>query len=127
MAGTGFYTLKPCRLIDTRGATGPLGGPSIAGMSVRLFAVGGTCGIPTNARSIAANVTVVNPAVPGDLRIYRGDIGAPLASSINFIQSRSRANNLLVALSLDGRATLAIQNDASGPVNVVLDISGYFR
>jgi hypothetical protein len=69
----------------------------------------------------------VKPPKPGDLRIYKGDIGAPLASSIDFSKNHTRANNLLAALSSDGKATIAIQNDASGPVNVVLDVNGYFR
>jgi hypothetical protein len=48
-------------------------------------------------------------------------------SSINFRQKGTRANNLLVALSSDGKAMIAIQNDASSSVNVVLDVNGFLR
>ncbi len=37
--GLGFFPVAPCRVVDTRGAAGPLGGPSVgAGIaSVRSF------------------------------------------------------------------------------------------
>jgi hypothetical protein len=31
------------------------------------------------------------------------------------------------AVSSDGQATIAIQNDSSGPVDVALDMNGYLR
>ncbi len=94
---------------------------------VRLFTVGGSCGIPVTAKSVSGNVTVVNPSQPGDLQIYPGDISAPVTSSINFRRNRTRANNVVFGLSSDGRSTAAIKNDAAGPVDVVLDVNGYFR
>jgi hypothetical protein len=124
---TSFYTLQPCRLIDTRGPTGSRGGPALAGISVRLFKVTRVCGIPRSAKAISANVTVASPTAPGDLRIYPGDIGAPLATNINFGTNQTRGNNLVVHLSYDGTGEIAIQNDASGPVDVILDVNGYFR
>jgi hypothetical protein len=113
--------------VDTRQSIGSLGGPALAGTSVRLFAVAGSCGIPTNAKSISANVTIINPDLPGDLRIYPGDISPPVASSINFSSHRTRANNLIVTLSSDGLSRMAVMNDSSGTVDILLDVNGYFR
>jgi hypothetical protein len=78
-------------------------------------------------KSISANVTVVNPDLPGNLRIYPGDVSPPLASSINFQSRRTRANNLMIGLSSDGAGTLAVMNDSAGAVDVILDVNGFFR
>jgi hypothetical protein len=36
-----FFTLEPCRLIDTRNPAGPLGGPALQPGAARLFVVTG--------------------------------------------------------------------------------------
>ena len=47
-----FYTVTPCRLIDTRNAAGPYSGPSLATGGTRSFVLAGPgspCGIPAGA------------------------------------------------------------------------------
>ena len=34
-----FYTVTPCRIADTRNATGPFGGPSLIGNGTRTFPI----------------------------------------------------------------------------------------
>ncbi|MGH9367048.1 MAG: S8 family peptidase, partial [Thermoanaerobaculia bacterium] len=41
-----FYTVTPCRAVDTRNASGPLGGPALSAGGTRTFALAGQCGIP---------------------------------------------------------------------------------
>jgi len=41
--GASFYTLTPCRVIDTRNPNGPLAGPSLLAGTDRLFLLGGAC------------------------------------------------------------------------------------
>jgi uncharacterized repeat protein (TIGR03803 family) len=48
-----FYSLTPCRVIDTRGANGPLGGPPLAAQAQRNFPVRESNCIPSSV-SIAA-------------------------------------------------------------------------
>src|SRR3982751_4513255 len=56
----GFVPVTPCRLVDTRGAPGPFGGPALAGGSIRNFTPsGGGCGVPRSAMAYSLNVTVV--------------------------------------------------------------------
>ena len=104
-----------------------MGRPSLAAGSVRLFYVAGVCGIPPTARSISANVTVVQPRVDGYLSIFPGDVSPPATSTINFKNGKTRANNLVVALSSDGRSSLAILDGSFRDVDVILDVSGYFK
>jgi hypothetical protein len=124
-----FYTLAPCRLLDTRDAAGPLGGPSLApaGSPDRSFAVTGVCGIPSDARALSVNVTVTNPAAPGTILLYRGDGSPPLSSTVNFGPGQTRANNAHVQLALDGSGTFKVQNASAGTLDLIVDVDGCYR
>ena len=127
LAPSVFYTLAPCRLIDTRGTSGPLGGPALSANTTRTFAVAGQCGIPSSARSLSLNVTVTQPTAAGDLRLFPGGSGSlPLVSTINYGSGQTRANNAVTTM---GAATdLSVRCDqASGTVDLIIDVNGYFR
>ena len=49
----------PCRVVDTRGPDGNLGGPYLQGHHERDFPVlEGSCGLPSNAAAYSMNFTV---------------------------------------------------------------------
>jgi hypothetical protein len=123
-----LYTLTPCRVLDTRNATGPLGGPALSGGGAqRSFTVTGTCGIPSSAKSISVNLTVTQAAAAGSLTAYAGN-GAPNGtSSISFAAGATRANNAIVRLSTDGTGSIGVENDAAGAAHFILDVNGYFQ
>ncbi|HXK11047.1 MAG TPA: SBBP repeat-containing protein [Vicinamibacteria bacterium] len=121
-----FYTLTPCRVIDTRGPAGPRGGPALVASSVRVFGATGVCGIPSSATALSVNLTVVQPQTMGYLTLFPGDVAtAPLASSINFVAGVTRANNAILPVARDG--TLKVKNGSAGSVDLVLDVSGFFQ
>jgi PKD repeat protein len=124
---TRFYTLTACRAIDTRNPNGAAGGPALVANGARVFPVAGACGIPSDAKTVSVNVTVVGPSAQGLLRIYPGNIAPPLTSAISFRAGRTRANNGMVVLATDGSGTIGVKNDAAGTVHFVLDVNGYFR
>jgi PKD repeat protein len=126
-APTRFYTLSPCRVIDTRNPNGPAGGPALAANGARIFPVTGACGIPSNATTVSVNIAVVGPLAPGQLRIYPGNSGIPPTSVVNFRAGQTRANNAMVVLATDGAGTIGVKNDAAGTVHFVLDVNGYFE
>jgi len=122
-----FFTLAPCRAVDTRGASGPFGGPALAGNGAkRRFALAGQCGIPADALAIAANVTVIGPGAPGDLRLGPSGFAAP-TSTINFVLGQTRGNNTVLSLTGDPLGSIAVQADLAGTVNMALDVVGYFK
>ncbi|MDQ5873214.1 MAG: hypothetical protein M3547_13525, partial [Acidobacteriota bacterium] len=49
----GFYTLPPCRVVDTRDPAGPWGGPALSANTSRSFTMIGRCGIPTTADAVS--------------------------------------------------------------------------
>jgi hypothetical protein len=124
---TDFHTLVPCRLIDTRLAAGPHGGPALPPGADRVVVAAGRCGIPSSAGALSLNVTAVTPATVGNLRLFPGDGVAPEASSLNFTPGQTRANNAVVMLASSGSGTLAIRNSSAADVHVVIDVSGYFE
>jgi len=120
-----FYTLTPCRVIDTRGATGPFGGPALAAGAERVFTLAGRCGIPSSARAVTVNVTVTGPTAAGFLTLHPGGTALPLASTINFRPGQTRANNAVVLLGIVGDARVLC--GATGTTHFVLDVTGYFQ
>src|ERR1051326_7007862 len=55
-----FYPMAPCRLVDTRLATGPLGGPSLNASQTRTFPLlSSSCNIPATARAYSLNYTEI--------------------------------------------------------------------
>lgn len=121
-----FYPLVPCRILDTRNPAGPLGGPALAAGATRNFLLMGTCGVPLTARTVSTNVTVV-PSATGQLRLYGSNLSAPTASTISFQAGRTRANNAQITLATDGTGTISIVDNAPGPVDVILDVNGYYE
>jgi hypothetical protein len=121
--GAGFYTLAPCRVVDTRSADGP----ALAAGSIRTFAVTGPlCGVPATARSVAVNVAVTNETQRGNLSLYPAGGAAPLSSTINFTPLLTRANNAVIGLGTDGRISVKCSMPA-GSTQFVLDVTGYFE
>ncbi len=125
--GQQFYTVTPCRVLDTREINGPYGGPALSSTDgPRTFVLADTCTLPADARAVSINVTVTGASEAGDLRLYPGATVAPLASAINYASGQTRASNTVVALGVGG--TLTIQCDQpSGSVHAIVDINGYFR
>jgi hypothetical protein len=122
--GADFQTLTPCRLVDTRGPNGPLGGPALAGGSDRTFFLAGACGIPATAKAVALNVAVTQPSGVGHLTMYSPLTPLPLASTLNYSTGQTRANNAIVAFGPSGDITVRC---ASGTAHVVIDVNGYFQ
>jgi hypothetical protein len=124
-----FYTLSPCRLLDTRNAAGPYGGPAIPPSGERIFKATGQCGIPDTAKALSINAAVVLAPGPGNLTFYPGDLSAPAASNINFTAGQTRANNVVVKLAGSGSGTFAIHQFTlpAGSTHVIVDVNGYFQ
>jgi hypothetical protein len=127
--GLPFYIVKPCRVLDTRNAAGPLGGPSLQPSAIRTFNIASSaCGIPAAAVATSVNITVTNPAASGHLTLDRGDAASlPQVGTIYFSAHQTRANNALVSLAEDGSGTIKVLDASSGTVDLIVDVNGYFR
>jgi virginiamycin B lyase len=123
--GARFFALPPCRLIDTRGADGALGGPALAADTDRLFRLVG-CGIPSTAVAVAANITVTQGTASGSLTVYPAGSDPPNTSSINYGAGQTRANNEVLAPGVNSFVFVRCAQP-SGTVHFILDVTGYFQ
>jgi hypothetical protein len=126
VVATRLYPLTPCRVLDTRVGSGPLGGPALLPNVARNFGVAGVCGIPAGAVAISANLTVTNSSSQGDLVLYPSDVTRPNTSALSFRAFRTRANNALVYLSA-ANTTFSVFNSSASSLDFVLDVNGYFQ
>lgn len=118
-AASKLYLVTPCRVFDSRSST-----PAYPA-STRLVQITGACGIPSTARAIVMNITVVSPSASGFMTVYPGTGSAPPATTtISYRTARTRANNAVMRLSSQGR--LGVYN--GGPaVHFLIDVTGYFQ
>jgi hypothetical protein len=121
-----FYTVTPCRVVDTRNPTGAFGGPALSSGSSRVFTLAGHCGIPAGAVAVAMNVTAVNAGGGGYVTLFPGDQAVPGTSSINFIAGQNRANNAVIKLSNSGTLGVWSVVGGTGQVDFIIDVVGYF-
>ena len=131
--GASFTGLNPSRLLDTR-----VGSPTIDSKfsgngvltegSTLNVVVGGRGGVPLlGAGSVAVNVTVTNPTIPGFLTISPQGSLRPTASNLNFAARRTVANMVLVPLGGGGTGGGQISIFLSGgTADVVVDVLGWF-
>src|SRR6185436_4846735 len=111
-----YHTLSPCRIVDTRLASGLQGGPALAANATRTFQAAGLCGVTTTASAVQLNVTVVSPSTAGFLRIDPGDGAASVTSAINFTAGQLRSNNGVALLGTAGDLAVTL---SSGTAHVV--------
>lgn len=120
-----FYTVTPCRVVDTRGPVGEVGGPALSAGAERTFPIAGRCGVPQGAQAVSLNVTVTQPTASGDFRLFPLGSVRPLASILNYRAGQTRANNVIGSL---GNGGVVIRCDQfEGSAHVVIDVNGFFQ
>ena len=120
-----FVPVAPCRVVDTRGPDGPLGGQYLLGATSRSFPVQQSpCSVPNSALAYSLNVTVVpHTRNLGYLTIWPTGEAQPVVSTLNSPDGRVKANAAIV-LAGEGGALSVYASDAT---DVILDIDGYFQ
>jgi hypothetical protein len=117
-----FVPVTPCRVADTRNASGPFGGPELAGGTTRAFDIPqSACNIPSSAVAYSLNVTVAPSGPLGYLSIWPTGQLQPLVSTLNS-DGQVKANAALVPAGTNGGVSLFVTNST----HVILDIDGYF-
>ena len=119
-----FYPLTPCRIADTRTATGPLGGPSLIGASSRTFPVllAGACGIPVGAQAYSLNFTLVPRGPVGFLSTWPTGLPKPFVSTLNIPTGTVVAAAAIVPAGTGGSIDVFVTDTT----DLALDINGYF-
>ncbi|HVG08598.1 MAG TPA: PPC domain-containing protein [Thermoanaerobaculia bacterium] len=121
----GFYTIRPCRLEDTRTESGF---PLQSG-NVHFLEVAGLCQVPVSAKAVSLNITAVSPSGSGDLRFWESGVPEPPTSTISFAAGQNRGNNAILGLPANGARTLLVRPfvTGNGTVHLIVDVNGYFQ
>ena len=120
---SGVVLQDPERLLDTRpGGVGEVDG-AIPARGTETIQVAGELGVPADARSVIANVTVTGFTQVGNLRVFPGGEDVPNASVVNYAPGIDKANSTVVALGEDG--TISLHNDSNAAAHVIVDVLGY--
>ncbi len=122
-----LHTLTPCRIVDTRGPTGATGGPALAASGTRTFPILGSCGVPSGAVAVAANVTVTGATAAGSVRM--GPAGTtPSLDTVPFRAGVTRADNAVLGLfgTPPGSITV-VSGFSSGAAHLIVDVTGYWQ
>jgi hypothetical protein len=121
--GLNFYPIPPCRISDTRNATGPFGGPAHAANAVRDYPIAASsCGIPSTAKAYAINATVVPNGVFGYLTLWPSGTGMPVVSTLNAVDGAITSNLAIVPAGSNGAISTFVTHEA----HLILDVTGYF-
>ena len=121
--GLQFVPVTPCRVADTRNATGTFGGPELGAATNREFDIPqSACGIPSTAVAYSLNVTAVPNGPLGYLTMWPS--GQTLAYSVDaeFRTGGVKANAAIVPAGTNGGVSVYVTD----PSQVILDIDGYF-
>src|SRR5579864_5904733 len=118
-----FYPMTPCRLVDTRLASAPLGGPSlIAGASRNFPLLSSSCNIPSTARAYSLNYTAVPHGPLGFLTTWPAGVTQPFVSTLNAPTGANTANAAIVPAGTSGDISVFVTH----PADLVIDVNGYF-
>lgn len=122
-----YYAVTPCRIIDTRNASGPdAGAPALAAGEARVIGTAQKCRVPATAAALSVNVTVTGSAAPGYFTLYPADGTLPVASQLSFSAGQTRASATIVPLALDASG-FRVLNGSAGTAHVIVDVNGYFE
>ena len=110
-AGLNFYTVSPCRLVDTRNTDGALGGPILSAGKTRSILLSETsCGLPgfPEGQVYSLNMTVVPQSTLAYLTTWPTGVPQPVVSTLNAVNGQRK----LMSLS-DIKTSKQIKNNAS--------------
>jgi hypothetical protein len=125
-SGASYFTVTPCRVVDTRGGA-PIGGPVLEGQETRVFIMAGNCDIPATAKAVSVNLVVTQSTTAGNIRLFEAGQPVPATSSITYAAGQTRANNAIVSLDSSGQLAAFVGQPAGSTIDLIIDVNGYFE
>jgi hypothetical protein len=125
-AQSDFSTLVPaCRQYDSRGG----GGTFDQGSTHDATLTGAPCGVPTDATTVALEVTIIAPS-RGELIVYPTGTtppsGSPPPGAISFTNGLTTAQ-VYVQLGTGGQVSFKASYASAGKYHVAIDVEAYFQ
>lgn len=123
-----FVAIAPCRILDTRAAVGPFGGPQFTAGETRHYIIpnGGqptACGTPVGS-AYSLNITVVNFSTRGNLRAFPTGTALPNTATLNYGATVGFPAGNAAIVPADNTGSIDIYTTQA--LDVIIDINGYF-
>jgi hypothetical protein len=125
--GSGFTSVVPARLLETR-----TGGSTVDGTfnavglrsagTVTELPVQGRGGVSGTADAVTLNVTVVDATGPGFITVFPCGSAQPNASNLNYTAGQTIPNAVVTKIGTGGKVCLF----TLAPVHLIVDVNGYF-
>jgi PKD domain len=123
---SGYSSLTPYRLVDTRVGTGEPKRP-LAGKGSFAVQIAGNDGgkLPSSGiTAVALNITSTGSQGSGFLTAYGDGTNRPTASNVNFTTNQTIANSVITPVGSDGK--ILVYNGSTKATSVVVDVVGYY-
>jgi hypothetical protein len=122
-----YRSVVPARLLDSRAGGDTidkrfLGMGTLAAGSTTQLDVGGRPGVPSDAKAVSLNVTVVGARTDGYVTVYPCGADAPNASNLNYLPGQIIPNAVTTKLGTGGKVCLF----TSGATDLLVDVNGFF-
>ena len=125
-----LYTVAPCRIVDTRNAPSPTGGPSLTQGVSRDFPITTYCGVPSTAKAAVINITMLSVTANGWVTVWQRGLPWPGVSNLNALAGDyAIANGATVALA-GGTTDVSVLYGGASPgatTDLLIDVTGYFQ
>lgn len=123
-----FTAIPPCRIVDTRSASGPFGGPALVANATRTFNLpSGPCpGIPVDAGAYSLNFTIIGGSgvfTNAFLTAWATGDTQPVVSTLNFNANQLESNAAVVPAGTSGSIDVFV----NAPGHLLIDINGFYR
>jgi hypothetical protein len=125
-SGLLFHALAPGRLLDSRETVETMLTGAFTANVARTLPTAGHWGVPTTAKAITGNLTVVGQTAAGFVAATPVATNSPATSTLNVPLGDIRANGITVPLGGGGSEGL-VYKAVSGRTHLVLDVTGYFE
>jgi hypothetical protein len=141
-----YHAITPCRSYDSR-SDGDGAVPFARGK--HNFRLKGVCGIPSSAKAVTINATIVSPSSGGWLVLWPSDASEPVVSTLNFVAGEpALANGAILPVDADApgsgscnpitdtgspgadcdtSARIALTLAGSHTAHLIFDVTGYFE
>jgi hypothetical protein len=123
--GAALTAITPARLLESRAA------PTVDGQQANIgkrnandvveVAVSGRAGVPSDASSVALNITVVDPDGAGFVTAYPCGAAKPNASTLNFRAGQTVANLTLTKIGAGGKVCITSDRAA----HLIADVTAF--
>ncbi|MBR7833359.1 PKD domain-containing protein [Actinospica durhamensis] len=125
--GSDYTAYGPTRILDTRHGIGAAQAKVSTGGHV-VLKIAGNGSIPAGVTAVALNLTVTDATgANGYVSAEPDGTAATKSSNINYLKGQTVTNYAIVPVAADGKIDVYDVSTAAGSVDLIADVSGYFR